>query len=407
MKIPLSLPNIGEREIEYVTRVLRSGRLSIGPFVEEFEARFAEYVGRKHAIAVNSGTSALHLCVAALGIGPKDEVLTTSFTFVASANCMLFQGAVPSFVDIDPVTLNIDPKALRAAIERDYIVDKARKRLVNRLSGRVLKAILPVHVFGVPCDMDAIVQIANEWNLFIIEDACEALGAHVAGRSAGGVGHAAAFAFYPNKQITSGEGGMVVTDDDGIAQYCREMRNQGRDDTTAWLRHVSLGFNYRLSELHSAVGLAQLERIEDLLTARATVAQAYNERLGCIPQIGLPHVPARGARSWFAYVIYLKGPAGPVLRDRMMHGLQARGVACQSYFPSIHLQPYFESVRRLPARPLPNSEAASQRCLALPFFPSMTDEQLDTVCYAIHQTLCDSPSLSPRPLRLERARGAA
>ena len=406
MSIPLSLPHISEREIELVTHVLRSGRLSIGPFVEEFEKRFAEYVGRRFAIAVNSGTSALHLCVAALGIGEKDEVLTTPFTFVASTNCLLYEGAGASFVDIDPGTLNIDPIAIRNAIERDYMIDRVRKCLVNRLNGRTLKAILPVHVFGLPCDMRAIVELANEWGLYVIEDACEALGAEFCGTRAGGFSHAAAFGFYPNKQMTTGEGGMIVTDEPAIAEYCRAARNQGRDESAAWLRHALVGFNYRLSELHCALGVAQLERIDDLLAARASVAEYYTESLVDLPQVALPCEPADTVRSWFAYVIQLKGPAGPVLRDRLVAGLKERDIACQTYFPCVHLQPYFEKMRLLPKRPLPIAESASERCLALPFFPSMTEEQVAEVCTAVREILY-GPSVPTRQRRMVHACGAA
>lgn len=406
MSIPLSLPHISEREVELVNHVLRSGRLSIGPFVEEFEKRFADYVGRKFAIAVNSGTSALHLCVRALGIGPKDEVLTTPFTFVASANCLLYEGAMPSFVDIDPATLNIDPLAIQHAIERDYMIDKVRRRLVNRLNGRTLKAILPVHVFGLPCDMRAILEIAKEWGLYVIEDACEALGAEIRGTRAGAFSHAAAFGFYPNKQMTTGEGGMIVTDDAAIAEYCRAARNQGRDGSETWLRHSLVGFNYRLSELHCALGVAQLERIDDLLAARASVAEYYAESLADIPQIGLPWDPTDTIRSWFAYVIQMKGPAGPTLRDRLIAGLKERDIACQTYFPCVHLQPYLEKMRLLPKRSLSVAESASERCLALPFFPSMTEEQVEEVCTAVREVLSRMPA-SARQRQLIGARGAA
>ncbi|MGH9575392.1 MAG: DegT/DnrJ/EryC1/StrS family aminotransferase [Candidatus Acidiferrales bacterium] len=406
MSIPLSLPHISEREVELVNHVLRSGRLSIGPFVEEFEKRFADYVGRKFAIAVNSGTSALHLCVRALGIGAKDEVLTTPFTFVASANCLLYEGATPSFVDVDPGTLNIDPVAIRHAIERDYMVDKVRRRLVNRLNGRTLKGILPVHVFGLPCDMPAILEIANEWGLYVIEDACEALGAEIRGTRAGAFSHAAAFGFYPNKQMTTGEGGMIVTDDPAIAEYCRAARNQGRDASEAWLRHSLVGFNYRLSELHCALGVAQLERIDDLLAARVSVAEYYAESLAGIPQIGLPWDPTDTIRSWFAYVIQMKGPAGPTLRDRLIAGLKKRDIGCQTYFPCVHLQPYFEKLRLLPKRSLSVAESASERCLALPFFPSMTEEQVEEVCTAVREVISGTSAIA-RQRQLVGACGAA
>ena len=272
MRIPLCQPDIGQREIERVMEVLRSGHLSLGPRVAEFEQAFAEYVGTQYAIAVNSGTSALHLCVKALGIGAGDEVLTTSFSFVASVNCLLYEQAVPVFVDIDPVTLNIDPEAIRETIARDFRWDRLKSRHVNKRTGRTLKAILPVHVFGQPCDMRSILEIAREFNLVILEDACEALGAEYCGQPVGTFGDAAVFAFYPNKQITTAEGGMIVTDSPQIASECRSTRNQGRDEQSQWLNHVRLGYNYRLSDLHCALGLAQLERIQELLGARARVA---------------------------------------------------------------------------------------------------------------------------------------
>jgi perosamine synthetase len=409
MRIPLSRPDIGQREIELVTRVLRSGRLSMGPMAEEFEEKFAEYVGRRYAVAVSSGTAALHLCVAALGIGPKDEVITTPFTFVASTNCLLYEQAVPSFVDIDPATLNLDPALVRQTLQRDYMADRGGTRLVNRLNGRTARAILPVHVFGLPCDMLGILQIANEWGLFVIEDACEALGARLAGRRAGSMSHAAAFAFYPNKQMTTGEGGMVVTDDSRVAEFCRAVRNQGRDSSASWLRHEYLGFNYRLSEIHCALGIAQLERIDEFLAARAAVADAYTEMLRDITEIGLPTTPTDSERSWFTYVIQLKGSDGPALREQLMAGLRARGIECQAYFPSVHRQPYLEDFRLLPQRSLRLAESASERCLALPLFSSMTREQVNEVCAAVHEVLAEKPSARARPARAaqQRARGAA
>lgn len=399
MKIPLSKPDIGEREIELVTRVLRSGQLSLGPVVAEFEEKFAAYVGTRYAVATSSGTAALHLAVEALGIGAGDEVLTTSFSFVASANCLLYAGAVPSFVDIDSVTLNLDHQLLREAISRDYVWDRAKSRLVNRQSGRLLKAILPVHVFGLPCEMEPILELAEVFNLKVIEDACEALGANYGGRRVGTFGDAAAFAFYPNKQMTTGEGGMLVTDDPSIAKTCRSLRNQGRDEDSSWLRHIRLGYNYRLSDLHCALGLAQLERIDELLSARARVAAAYSRGLGDIPQVSLPCEMADATRSWFVYVISLQGSTGPALRDRLLEGLRERGIACQAYFPAIHRQPYFEEIGLAPQRALPLTESASERCLALPFFPSMTSEEVSEVCLAVRETLADAH----QPAALEQA----
>jgi len=408
MSIPLSKPDIGEREIELVTRALRSGRLSMGPMTEEFEAKFAAYVGRRYAIAVNSGTAALHLCAAAVGIGPKDEVITTPFTFVASTNCLLYEQATPSFVDIDPVTLNLDPALVRQTLQRDYMPDKGGRRAVNRLNGRTLRAILPVHVFGLPCDMPTILQLASEFGLFVIEDACEALGAKIAGRSAGSMSHAAAFAFYPNKQMTTGEGGMVVTDDSRVAEFCRALRNQGRDSSASWLRHEYLGFNYRLSEIHCALGIAQLERIDEFLEARTAVADAYTEMLGGIPEIGLPGTPPDSERSWFTYAIQLKGTKGPALRERLMAGLREKGIECQAYFPSVHRQPYMEDFRMLPQRSLRVAEAASERCLALPMFSSMTRKQVSEVCRAVREVLAERPArVRTGRLAQQRARGVA
>jgi perosamine synthetase len=387
MRIPLSRPEIGEREIEYVARALRSGQLSLGPRLPEFEERFAAFVGTRYAIATNSGTSALHLCVKALGIGPEDEVLTTSFSFVASANCLLYERAVPAFVDIHRATLNLDPIALEESIARHCIWERVQGRLINRRSGRTVKAILPVHVFGLPCDMAPILAIAHDFNLRVLEDACEALGAEYGGRRVGAFGDAAAFAFYPNKQMTTAEGGMVVTNDAQIAATCRSLRNQGRDDDSGWLRHTRLGYNYRLSDLHCALGLAQLERIEELLSARARVAAAYSRALAEIPQITLPCDVPESKRSWFVYVIQLREPLGSEERDRLMAGLRIRGIGCQAYFPPIHTQPYFQELGHILQAPLPHTESASARCLALPFFASMTVDQVAEVSDAIREIL--------------------
>ncbi|MBZ5693761.1 MAG: DegT/DnrJ/EryC1/StrS family aminotransferase [Acidobacteriia bacterium] len=394
MRIPLSKPAIGEHEIEHVVRVLRSGQLSLGPALEEFETRFAAYVGTRYAVATNSGTSALHLAVKALGIGPEDEVLTTSFSFAASANCLLYERALPSFADIDPVTLNLDPAEIREILARDYIWNAARSRAVNRRSGRILKAILPVHVFGLTCAMQPILEIAREFNLRVLEDACEALGAEYCGRRVGTFGDAAAFAFYPNKQITTAEGGMVVTNDPEIAKFCRCLGNQGRDDRAGWLRHVRLGYNYRLSDLHAALGIAQLQRVDELLAAREQVATLYSRLLAGVPDIALPCDLPGTKRSWFVYAIQLRGASARERRDRLMAGLRERGIGCQAYFPAIHRQPYFREIRQALLRPLPHTDSASERCLALPFFSSITEGQVAEVCAAVREILAEEPVLS-------------
>jgi perosamine synthetase len=405
MKIPLAKPDIGEREIAYVTRVLRSGQLSLGPLLEEFEAQFAEYVGTRYAVATSSGTSALHLAVKALGIGPEDEVLTPSFSFAASVNCLLYERALPAFVDIDPATLNLDPAEVREILARDYIWDGAKARLVNRLSGRALKAILPVHVFGLPCPLEAILETAREFNLGVLEDACEALGAEYRGKRVGTFGDAAAFAFYPNKQMTTAEGGMIVTDNPQMARVCRSLRNQGRDDDAGWLRHVRLGYNYRLSELHCALGLAQLERIDELLSARERVAAVYSRALADVPQIELPGGSPGAKRSWFVYVIRLRGASPAARRDALIAGLQKRGIPSRPYFPAIHRQSYLREVRLAPNRSLPHTESASDRCLALPFFSSMTERQVAEVCAAVREILAQTPM--PSGARVEKFREAA
>jgi perosamine synthetase len=414
MKIPLSRPDIGEREIEYVTRALRSGQLSLGPKLQDFEQKFAAYAGTRFAVATNSGTSALHLCVRALGVGAADEVITSSFSFVASTNCLLYERATPVFVDIDPETLNISPEKIREAIARDYAWDHVKRQQINRRTGRVLKAILPVHVFGVPCDMRSIVTIAREFNLHVIEDACEALGATCRGRSVGTFGDAAAFAFYPNKQMTTAEGGMVVTNDARIAKLCRSMRNQGRDEDSGWLRHCRLGFNYRLSELHCALGLAQLERIDELLVARARVAAVYARELAEVENIRLPGKYADTLRGWFVYVIQVLADSAQPARDHLIARLRESGIGCQAYFPPIHEQPYLQDACAEAGPFLPNTRAASQSCIALPFFASMTAEEIREVCRMLKKilneilgrparTACDDSSVEPRRTEVARA----
>src|ERR1700739_2005968 len=390
VKIPLSRPDIGEREMELVKDVLQSGRLSLGPRLTEFEEKFAEYVGTKYAVATNSGTSALHLCVRALGIGPQDEVITTPFSFVASTNFILFEGATPVFVDIDPGTLNLDPDRLRSFLRDDCRHDARHSVLTNKFTGRTIKAVLPVHVFGVSCDMAPILELAREFGLQVIEDACEALGAEYHGRRAGTFGNAATFAFYPNKQITTGEGGMIVTNDEGLAKHCRSLRNQGRDEDASWLSHARLGYNYRLSELQCALGIAQLERATELLEARERAANAYHKALARIPRLILPSNFEDIKRSWFVYVVQLDLPAPRAIRDRILARLRERGVECQAYFPAIHRQPYVAAACRLTAfNPLPCAESAADRCFALPFFPSLDETQVKYVADTLAGILAD------------------
>jgi perosamine synthetase len=386
MKIPLSAPDIREREMDYVGQVMNSNHLSMGPWLDRFEHEFARYVGTKHAIAVNSGTSGLHLCVRALEIGPQDAVITTSFSFVASVSCFLYEGALPIFVDIDPQTLNLDPAAVR-----EYCQNQCERAengtLIDRQSGRTVKAILPVHVFGLPCPMDEITEIAREYGLAIIEDACEALGAEFDGQRAGTFGDAGVFAFYPNKQMTTGEGGMITTNDDRVAELCRSMRNQGRDTDGAWLRHVRLGYNYRLSELHAALGVAQLERIDSILVSRAEVANRYNELLSGQPQLELLETNSRMKRSWFVYIIRFRSDSPGQVRDRVRDFLREREIATQIYFTAIHEQPFYTKCEIGATPSLPHTERAASDCLAIPFHSRLSETEITFVCDSIREAL--------------------
>lgn len=358
MKIPLAQPYIGEEEIREVLSVLRTPTLSIGPKLDEFEKLVAQYVGAKHAIAVNSGTSALHLCIRSFNIADGDEVITTPFSFVASANCILFERAKPVFVDIDPDTLCIHP-------------DKIEEMVTQRT-----KAILPVHVFGHPADMEAIKRIAGKYNLVVIEDACEAIGAEIKGRKAGTFGDAATFAFYPNKQITTGEGGVIVTDDDRVAELCRSMRSQGRASDGGWLYHERLGYNYRMPELSAALGVAQMRKLTKILAMRQRVADQYNERLKDIPGVQLPYQDRRVKMSWFVYVIRL---APHINREKIISSLTEAGIGCKPYFPAIHLQPFYVAEFGYKEGDFPITEEVASQTVALPFYTSMTGLEIDYV----------------------------
>lgn len=391
MNIPLSSPDIGDLEIEYVNRVLRSKHLSLGPMLAKFEEKFAAYAGTKYAIACSSGTAALHMCVRALGLGSEAEVITSSFSFVASVNCLLYEAVFPRLLDIDPETLNLDPNRVR-----EYLRHKCTRNcdgeVISRESGRIVKAILPVHVFGLPVDMQAIGEIASEYGLAILEDACEALGAECRGRRVGAFGNAAVFAFYPNKQMTTGEGGMIVTNDARIAESCKSLRNQGRHADGRWLKHVCLGYNYRLSDMQAALGLAQLERIDEILTQRAAVAQRYLELLRSEDSLALLETPSYAKRSWFVFVIRTTGPSAEEKRDALRAHLADRGIASQIYFPPIHCQPYFKELGYLQTCDLSVTESVSKTCLAIPFSTRLSDAEIQFVATSIREAL--SPGLS-------------
>jgi perosamine synthetase len=361
--IPLAKPEIGAREEELVQEVLRSGRLSLGPMGERFEREFAAWLGVEDAVAVSSGTTALHLGVRALGWGAGVEVLTSPFSFVASANCLLYEGARPVFCDVDPETLNLDPAAAGEAVS-------------ERTAG-----ILPVHIFGYPAAMPALEELATEHGLGLLEDACEALGAlDSEGRKVGARGNLASFAFYANKQMTTGEGGMLIPRDRDEAARLRSERNQGRAVDMDWLDHDRLGFNYRLSDVAAALGVAQVEKLDALLAARALLAASYEQGLAAIEGVQTP-LAGRGAelRSWFVYTVQLPEE---VDRDATVERLAERGVASKAYLPCIHRFPHLRELGYREGQ-FPVAEAASARSLALPFFPAMSESQVAQVCEAL------------------------
>jgi len=362
--IPLARPNLGARELELVTQVMTSDVLALGSFAERFEAGIAALAGRRAGVACSSGTAGLHLGVRALGIGEGDEVVTTPFSFVASANCLLYERAVPRFVDIEDDSLGMDPDLVEAAI------------------GPRTRALLPVHAFGRPCRIEAIESIARRRGLAIVEDACEGLGSSVNGRPLGNFGDVAVFAFYPNKQITTGEGGMAVTDDPGLADLMRSLRNQGRDADGTWLRHVRLGYNYRLDEMSAALGVAQLERLEELRRGRARVAAAYERALGGCDWVRLPKAGAGEAVDWFVYVIRLHAALD---RDRFMASLAGLGVPARPYFSPIHLQPFYRETFGYEPGAFPVTERVAASTLAIPFSSLMTDADVGYVAEALHE----------------------
>ncbi|MBM4429704.1 MAG: DegT/DnrJ/EryC1/StrS family aminotransferase, partial [Chloroflexi bacterium] len=376
-QLPMSSPDLTAADIEAVTQVLQTPHLSLGPRLAAFEERFAAYVGARHAVGVANGTCGLHLSVIAAGVGEGDLVITTPFSFVASANVILYERAIPIFVDVDERTGNIDPILVAEAVEtltkdEGRTTDSRWLPPALRHSSFVIrrpKAILPVHAFGQPADMDGINAVAREYGLAVIEDACEALGAAYKGRRIGTppsnfpLPLSTVFAFYPNKQMTTGEGGMIVTDRDDWDALFRSLRNQGRDVFDAWLNHSRLGYNYRLGEMSAALGLAQLGRIEELLAKRERVAQWYNERLKDVAGVQIPYIaPTTTRMSWFVYVIRL---APEIDRHAVMAALEERGIPSRPYFTPIHLQPFY--VQRFGYRrgDFPITEALGDTCLAL------------------------------------------
>jgi len=389
MQIFLSRPDITEKEIKAVCEVLRSPNLSLGPKLAEFEQVFARYIGTKRAVAVNSGTSGLFLCMLALGIEPGDEVITTPFTFIASAASIMMAGARPVFVDIDPASLNIDP----AKIE-------------DRITPRT-KAILPVEVFGNPLGLDRICEIAQKHNLAVIEDSCEALGSALNGKKVGTFGTMSVFGFYPNKQITTGEGGMILTDNDYLADMCVSLRNQGRGKPRPsktgrgkdnnWLVHDRLGYNFRLSDINCALGIVQLSRIDQIKAKRRQVVKWYQEILADDDRLIIPTEPDGCDISWFVFVVRLAPPVadgsgladGFTLehRDRILKAMRSQNIQVGNYFPPVHLQPFMVERFSYKQGDFPLTEAVSKSTIALPFYNNLTKDKVAIVCKTLKEIL--------------------
>ena len=372
--IKLSSPDVGAEEIEAVLDVFRGGRIALGPKLVDFERAVAEYTGCAHGVAVNSGTSALHIIVRSLGIGDGDEVITTPFGFIASANCILFERGIPRFVDIDPDTLNIDCALIEAAITPRT------------------KAILAVDLFGCPADWSRLRELARTHNLALIEDSCEALGARYrlsdgTWARAGSLADVGTFAFYPNKQITTGEGGVVVTDRDDIAALCRSLRNQGRDDGTDWMQPTRLGYSYRIAELNCALGLAQMQRIDEILAARRRVASWYGELLAEVPGVRAPYEPEGTETSWFVYVVRLTESPSREYAHAVRDKLRGEGIACANYFYPIHLLPHYREQFGFKEGDFPITERVASQTLALPFYNQLRRDEVERVVTSLQRAV--------------------
>jgi len=365
--VELSSPWLDEREEQLVADVLSSGRLSLGPTIERFEEAFAEAVGAPYAAAVSSGTAGLHLLCVTAGIGAGDEVITSPYSFVASANCAIYEGATPVFADVDPRTLNLDPADVEAAI------------------GERTRAVVAVDIYGYPCELDELRAVCDRHELALIEDACEALGSRYRGNPIGSQGPSAVFAFYPNKQITTGEGGMVTTHSEDEHRLLVSLRNQGRADGGGWLEHSRLGFNYRLDDIRAAIGLGQLEKLDQILALRRTAAERYHGLLGDIEGLALPCPDDTDhERSWFVYVVGLPAASD---REGVIAALDARGISTARYLPCIHLQPYMRERYGFREGLCPVAEEASARTLALPFHTRLEEDDQAYVAQALREAL--------------------
>jgi perosamine synthetase len=369
-QISLSSPWLDAREEELVVEVLRSGRLSLGPTIDSFEEAFAELVGAPYAAAVSSGTAGLHLLCITAGVQPGDEVITSPYSFVASANCAIYEGATPVFADVDERTLNLDPERVEAAVTERT------------------KAVVAVDIYGYPCELEPLRSICERHDLVLIEDACEALGARYRAELIGSHGPPAVFAFYPNKQLTTGEGGMITTHSEEEWRLLRSLRNQGRADSGGWLDHARLGFNYRLDDVRAAIGLAQLDKLDDILGRRAAVAARYAALLADVPDLVLPCPDdAEHIRSWFVYVVAI--PAGTD-RESVIAVLESRGIQTARYLPCIHLQSYMRERYGFGEGLCPVAEAMSDRTLALPFHTGLDEDDQVYVAAALRDALADA-----------------
>jgi dTDP-4-amino-4,6-dideoxygalactose transaminase len=393
----MSGPDITTDDIEAVNQVLQTTILSIGPQIDAFERASAEYVGAQYGIGVNSGTAGLHMAVIAAGVTDNDMVITSPFSFVASSNAILYERGLPIFVDVDPRTGNLDPNlVVEAAHDLQHSNSKSDRWLPRKIRDQRskigdLKSIMPVHAFGQPADMEPIMSVAKHYNLDVIEDACEAIGAEYKGRTAGTIGRTGVFAFYPNKQMTTGEGGMLVTNDPDWDALFRSLRNQGRDVFDAWLNHTRLGYNYRLDEMSAALGLSQVKRIDQLLNQRSQVADWYNQRLTNEELIEIPQIaPTTTRMSWFVYVVRIKAPAR---REEVMRRLAEVGIPSRPYFTPIHLQPFYRERFGYQRGDFPITEQLGDVSLAIPFSGVMPEDQIDTVCEHLRRCVTESASV--------------
>jgi perosamine synthetase len=369
MRVYLSRPDITDKEIQAVVDVLKTPNLSLGPKLAEFEQAFADYIGMRRAAAVNSGTSALFLCLQAMGIGPGDEVITTPFTFIATSNTIMMVGARPVFVDIDPVSLNID-----------------HEKIASKITAKT-KAIMPVEVFGNPAGFDLICRTAAEHNLPVLEDSCEAIGSALNGKKCGTFGLMSTFAFYPNKQITTGEGGMILTDDDKLADLCCALRNQGRGRDSGWLGHEILGYNYRLSDINCALGIAQLSRLEEMKGKRKESAGLYQQMLEDEERLIVPAEENDCDVNWFVFVVRLADEFSKADRDRVLDLMRQAGIQVSDYFTPVHLQPFMVRQFGYKKGDFPITERTSERTIALPFYNNLSREDADTVCGELRTAL--------------------